>query len=453
MLRRKLYDDLLKWKRQEIRENALLIEGARRVGKSTLVEHFAQQEYRSYILIDFSHPEDGVIDAFESQRNHLDAFFMYLSLSYGVTLYERESLIIFDEVQLYPKAREFIKQLVADGRYDYIETGSLISIRRNIEGILIPSEERSIQLEPLDFEEFLCALGENQLASAIAMSYKSLNPLPAPFHQRAMRLFREYMLVGGMPRAVQRYVDTHDLQAVDEIKRDILSLYRKDIARYARGYEAHVVSLFDALPSLLSAHEKRFKPGAVVNGARTDDFTNSIFWLSDARIVNTCYNSTDPHVGLGLYEDRPTLKCYMADTGLLVSHAFADSRVTENSLYRDILLGKLEINEGMLVENVVAQQLKAKGHRLYFYSRTSREDASARMEIDFLIVAGFCDAAFRARISPIEVKSTSRYRTVSLNKFKDKFGSRVGTEFVLHPKELRVDGNRVYLPLYMAHCL
>ena len=256
-----------------------------------------------------------------------------------------------------------------------------------------------------------------------------------------------------MPRAVQRYVDSHDLQAVDEIKRDILSLYRKDIARYARGYESRVVGLFDAIPSLLSTHEKRFRPGSVQNGARTDDYANAVFWLSDARIVNVCYNSTDPHVGLGMYEDRPTFKCYMADTGLLVSHAFADSTVTENALYRDILLGKLEINEGMLTENVVAQQLRAKGRRLYFYSRANRQDASSRMEIDFLIVGEYPDAAFKARVSPIEVKSANRYKTVSLDKFKAKFTSRVGTEYVLHPKNLRVEGHRVYLPLYMAHLL
>ncbi len=453
MFRRKLYDELLAWKREPVRENALLIEGARRVGKSTLVEEFARCEYRSYIIVDFSHPEDGVLEAFETQRNHLDVFFMYLSAAYGVTLHKRESLIIFDEVQLYPKAREFIKQLVADGRYDYIETGSLISIKRNVEGILIPSEEHSIELDPLDFEEFLWALGEKPLADMIRWSFEALEPLPDAFHRRALRLFREYMLVGGMPRAVQRYVDSHDLQAVDKIKRDVLSLYRKDIARYAKGYETKVFALFDAIPSLLSTHEKKFSPSVVSEGSRTQEYSDSIFWLSDARIVNCCYNSTDPHVGLKLYEERPSFKCYMADTGLLVTQSFSDTRVTSNELYRDILFGKLEVNEGMLVENVVAQQLRASGHRLFFYSRASRENASERMEIDFLTVAGYPNAAMRSRVSPIEVKSRSRYKTVSLDKFKAKFGSRVGIEYVLHPKELRVEGDRRFLPLYMSWCL
>lgn len=306
---------------------------------------------------------------------------------------------------------------------------------------------------PLDFEEFLWALGEKPLADLIRNSRESLTPLPDAFHKKAARLFREYMLVGGMPRAVQRYVDSHDLQAVDAIKRDILALYRKDIARYAKGYETRVFSLFDSLPSLLSNHEKRFSPGAVEAGSRTEDYSDALFWLSYARITNNCYNATDPHAGLELYKNRPTFKCYMADTGLLVTQSFANAPMTGNGLYRDILLGKIEVNEGMLVKNVVAQQLRATGRRLFFYSRQSREDAASRVEIDFLIVAGYPGAAMHARVSPVEVKSRNRYKTTSLDKFKARLASRIGTEYVLHPRGLAVDGDRVFLPLYMCWCL
>lgn len=453
MLKRKAYQRLLEWKQRSQGRTAMLVEGARRVGKSTLVEEFGRNEYASCLIVDFTHAPDDVLGYFRDMRNDLDTFFLYLSAYYGVTLHERDSLIVFDEVQLYPKAREAVKQLVADGRYDFIETGSLVSIRENVRDILIPSEERSLPLDPFDFDEFLWAMGEEPLSRAIADSYEKLRPLPDSLHRKAMRLFREYMLVGGMPQAVETYVRTRDFRQVDEVKRDILKLYRDDIAKHAGSARRRVTLLFDGLVSQLSKHEKRYSLASLDVNARMRDYDDAFFWLSDACVTNDCVNATDPTVGLGAYADRATIKCYMADTGLLVTQALADSRVTEDDVYRDVLLGKIAINEGMLVENVVAQLLHAGGHRLYFYSRSSRENAANTMKIDFLIVARYPNAAMKPRVSPIEVKSGTRYRTVSLDKFRTKFGRRVGMEYVLHPKPLVVDGDRRYLPLYMAGLL
>ena len=446
MLRRKAYRHLVAWKEKRQGRTALLVEGARRVGKSTLVETFAQNEYQSYVLIDFSKTPDEVRAVFETMRHDMDSFFMYLSAFYGVRLYERDTLFIFDEVQLYPKAREFIKHLVADGRYDYVETGSLVSIKHNVADILIPSEEEAFVLNPFDFEEFLWALEEEPLVAAMQDSAQNLKPLPQPIHQKCMRLFREYMLVGGMPSPLSVYVATRDFEQADDEKRQILSLYRKDIARYARGYEHRVISVFDEIPSQLSKHEKKFTLASLGKDTRMRNYDDAFFWLADAQITNMCYNSTDPHVGLGLYRDSPTFKCYLADTGLLVTHAFSENPETSHQVYRDILFDRLQINEGMLTENIVAQTLRAAGRKLYFYSRYSKENSEDRVEIDFLISGGYP----HAKVSPLEVKSTKRYTTTSLEKFSKKFGSRVGHQYVLHPGNLNVDNNRVLMPLYLA---
>lgn len=380
--------------------------------------------------------------------------FMYLQTYANVRLHERESLVVFDEVQLFPPAREFVKHLVADGRYDYLETGSLVSIKANVEGIVIPSEEDGLALDPLDFEEFLWAMGEELLADAIRDSFEQRRPLPEDLHRKAERLFREYMLVGGMPQSVSEYAESRDMAAVDRRKRRILRLYSDDIAKYGGGDKARVQSVFAGVPRQLSKHEKRFTLASIDKDARSREYDGAFFWLNDARICNVCYNSTDPGVGLARNEDNATLKCYMADTGLLVAHAFASNRTTPNSVYRDILFGKIEANEGMLVENAVAQQLHAAGHRLFFYSRYS-DSAPDRMEIDFLVEREYENAAMRMRVSPVEVKSSKRYGTKSLAKFKGKFGSRVGTQYVLHPRPLRYEqqAERLFLPLYMTHLL
>ena len=453
LFERKLYGRLAAWKARSQGGTAMLIEGARRVGKSCLVKEFARRNYESYILIDFSEAPDDVLGYFRDLRNDLDAFFMYLSAFYRVELHERNSVIIFDEVQLYPKAREAVKQLVADGRYDYIETGSLVSIRENVADILIPSEEESLSLRPMDFEEFLWALGERPLAKAIADSYEKRKPLPDSLHRKAMRLFREYMLVGGMPQAVDAYVATHNFVQVDAAKRMILKLYREDIAKHGGRDRRKITRIFDSLVGQLSKKEKKFSITALGKGAKSRDYEDSFFWLSDAFVTNDCFNSTDPEVGLSISEDPSTVKCYMSDTGLLATLALSNDDVADGDLYRDILLGRVEINEGMLMENIVAQSLRAGGHRLFFYSRSDRDNAANRMEIDFLIVEPYRNAAMKSRVSPIEVKSSKQYSAVSLYKFKAKFGKRVGTRYILHPRPMSVEGDLVRLPLYMAGLL
>ena len=453
MLKRKAYDKLVAWKERAGGTEALLIEGARRVGKSTLAETFAENEYDSHIIVDFSKAPATVRDIFESQRDDLDTFFMMLSTYYRTRLVERKSLIVFDEVQRFPIAREMVKHLVADGRYDYLETGSLISIRKNIEGIVIPSEEAKFPLEPLDFEEFCWAMGEELLAEAMRTAFDGLEPLPDALHKRALRLWREYLLVGGMPQAVVKYLASRDFEEVDRVKRGILALYREDIGKFAGSDAAHVRAIFDEIPGQLAKHEKKFTLAAVDGNARMREYDSAFFWLQDARMANVARNSTDPSVGLGLSEDHDALKCYMADTGLLVAQAFADRETTPDEVYRDILFDKLALNEGMLVENAVAQQLKATGRRLFFFSRYEKGSAKQTMEIDFLIVREYDNAAMKARISPVEVKSGKRYGTSSLDKFRELHGAHLGKEYVLHPRQIAVDGERIALPLYLAHLL
>lgn len=453
MLRRKAYDTMLAWKRTSNGKSALLIEGARRVGKSTLARMFAENEYRSHLEIDFSTASDDIKGLFAQYRSDIDTFFMYLQAYTGVSLIRRDAVIVFDEVQRFPLAREFIKQLVADGRYDYIETGSLISIKRNVENIVVPSEETSMRLNPLSFEEFLWASGSEQLFALIGSSFESLRPLPEALHRKAERLFREYILVGGMPQAVLAYLDERDFGAVDAVKRDILSLYRNDIAKFGANDATRIARVFSTLPSQLARHDKKFKLASLSANARSRDYADAFFWLADAYIDSICYNVDDPAVGLASSLNESSFKCYMADTGLLVTQLFADNSSTPHEVYRDILLGKLEINEGMFTKNVVAQQLTANGHGLHFYSKRDDTNWSNTMEIDFLVARGYDDAAGRMRVSPIEVKSTKRYGTRSLEKFKEKFGGRVGTRYILHPKPLVVEGDIVRLPLYMSAML
>ena len=453
MFERLAYEKLLKWKRESRGSRALLLEGARRVGKSTLAKEFAAKEYGAYLVVDFSEASDDLKALFREYRSNIDTFFIYLQAYTGVSLLERDSLIVLDEVQRFPPAREFIKQLVADGRYDYIETGSLISIRRNVEGIVIPSEETSLRLNPLNFEEFLWAVGEKPLASVVRDSFQKRSPLPEALHRKAERLFREYMLVGGMPQAVKAYLADKNFGKVDAVKRDILSLYRNDIEKFGGTDALRIRRVLATLPGQLARHGRKFKLSSLDRSARGRDYADAFFWLSDACISATCQSIDDPTVGLAASADEGTFKCYMADTGLLVAQLFADNEETPHEVYRDILLGKLEINEGMFTENAVAQQLLANGHGLYFYSKRDREHSENTMEIDFLVTAGYDDAAGRMRVSPIEVKSTKRYGARSLDKFKEKFGKRVGVRYILHPKPMSIEGDIVRLPLYMSHLL
>ena len=384
-MKRKIYDQLVSWKQDGAGRTALLIDGARRVGKSYVAEEFAKAEYKSYLLIDFNRVGDEVKDLFLHYLNDLDTLFMYLSGYYNVKLYEHESLIIFDEVQMFPRARAAIKYLVADGRYDYLETGSLMSIRKNVKDIVIPSEERHIKMYPMDFEEFLWAMGNDTLMDIVRKRFEAHKSMGQVMHRRAMDYFRQYLIVGGMPQAVQEYAESKDFDRVDRIKRDILTLYRADIVKHATGYEMKVESIFDEIPAQLQKHEKRFKLSSLKKEARFREYEDALFWLDDAMIANICYNSTEPNIGLKLNMDRMTLKCYMGDTGLLISHAFDENGLVSEEIYKKLLFDKLEVNKGMIVENIVAQMLAASGHKLYFYSNPSRDDKDARMEIDFLI--------------------------------------------------------------------
>lgn len=449
-MRRKIYDVLLNWKQEYAGQTALLLEGARRVGKSYIVQEFAKKEYKSYILIDFNKAPTEIKSLFDNYLHDLDTLFMYLSNFYQVKLYDRESLIILDEVQLFPRARSAVKYLVEDRRYDYIETGSLIGIRKNTKDILIPSEEHHIQMYPIDFEEFLWAMGNDMLMEYIKHCYIKRMPMGQAMHRKAMDFFRQYMIVGGMPQAVAEYVKTKDFDMVDRIKRDILALYRDDIAKHAEGYQLKVRQIFDDVPAQLQKHDKKFKLASLKKSARFREYEDAFFWLKDSMIANMCYNTSAPSIGLRLNMQRLTLKCYMGDTGLLISHAFDENGLLSEEIYKKLLFDKLEVNKGMLIENIVAQMLVASGHKLYFYANSSTE-AINRMEIDFLIAKSKIGS--RHNISPIEVKSSNRYTLSSIKKFMQQFREQLNEPIVLHPSDLKLENDIVYLPLYMTPLL
>ena len=445
---RKAYQNLLQWKNEEKGRCAIMIDGARRVGKSYLAQEFAKNEYESYILIDFFTAPNEVKELFEKYLSDLDTLFMRLSAYYSIRLHERNTLFIFDEVQFFPRARAAIKYLVADGRYDFIETGSLLSIRKNTQDILIPSEERHLRLNPMDFEEFLLAIGNDTLFPFIKDCFEKKIPMGQALHRKAMDLFRLYMIVGGMPQAVNEYAATKNFERVDQIKREILELYRNDIQKHAKGSELKAEAIFDDIPAQLSKHEKKFKLSSLKKNARMRDYDDAFMWLKDSRIVNICYNADEPNIALKLNMTRTTLKCYMADTGLLISHAFDENGLVSEEVYKKLLFGKLEINEGMIFENIVAQMLIANGHKLYFYSKPDNGDASSRMEIDFLITKN--KVTSRHNIQGIEVKSTKRYTLSSLKKFKAKYEEYADACYVLHTSDFKEEDGIIYLPVYMA---
>lgn len=451
LFKRKLYNKLLAWKQQTAGTKALLIEGARRIGKSTLVEEFAKHEYRSYLLLDFNRISTSVVSAFTDYMNDLDTFFLILSSEYGVKLYPKESIIIFDEIQQFPKARQAIKYLVADGRFDYIETGSLISIKENVKDITLPSEERTLSMYPMDFEEFGWAMGEEPLIAYIRQCFEKKQPLEQGLHAKAMLLFRQYMIVGGMPKSLSVYIENNrSFERADMEKRDILALYRNDIMKIKSGYRSSVLSIFDQIPAFLSRSERRVVMNRVEKGASFPKYHDTFFWLSDSMIANECFNCSDPNVGLSLNEDRTYVKCYMGDTGLLISHTFDENEISDGQLYREILLGKLSVNEGMFYENAIAQMLVAAGHKLYFYTRYNEEKHRNDMEIDFILSN---HSKLKYKIFPIEVKSSDKYTIRSLIRFKESFHQRIGESYVIHPKNLNVKDGVIYLPAYMTFCL
>ena len=439
--KRKIYNKLLEWKENSNGKTALLIEGARRIGKSTIALEFAKNEYEDYILIDFNIAPDEIKNLFIHERSDIDLLLQKIQFFYGKILPVRKSLIIFDEVQFCPEARSLIKYLVADGRYDYLETGSLISIKKNVQNIIIPSEEKKINMYPLDFEEFLWALGDTTTIPFLKECYDNKRRVDIA-HNRIMKDFRAYILVGGMPQAIVEYINTKSFDKVDDRKRDILSLYHEDINKHGDNSKK-LVMMYDNIPGQLSNGSKKYKLASIDVNARNQNYENELTWLDDARIINLCNNVTDPSVGLGLTKDENSYKIYQSDVGLLVTQAFINKPFVDNEIYKAILFDKLNVNEGMIMENFVAQTLKSKGYELYYYSKNDNDIIENNMEIDFLIVQD-------KKLNPIEVKSGNYKKHASIDRFKEKYKKSVGTRYVLHTKDLKVEGDIVYLPLYMA---
>ena len=450
-MKRKVYNDILRWKEESNGRTALLIEGARRVGKSYIVEEFAKSNYKSYILVDFSKVSNEVKELFDNYLDNLDYLFTYISNYYGVKLYERDTLFIFDEIQFCPRARGAIKHLVADGRYDYIETGSLISIKKNVKDILIPSEEEMIKMNPMDFEEFIWAMGNDTLMDFIKECYKNKKEMGQALHRKAMDYFKEYLIVGGMPQAVLEYKTSRDFEKTDKIKRNILKLYREDIRKYTDELNLKVEQIFDTIPSQLQKHEKKFNISSLDENARYRNFEGAFYWLSDACLVNIAHNTTEPNIGLGQRMDNNSLKCYLFDTGLLLSMTFNEQTIVNEEIYKKILFNKLSFNEGMILENIVSQMLVSNGRKLYFFSRNDRKDSSETMEIDFLISSN--KVISKHNIIPIEVKSGERYTFSSLTKLNNKYREYLGESIIIHTKDLKEEKGTLYIPVYMTGLL
>ena len=436
VFRRKIYKEILEWKEERSEKYALLIKGARRVGKSTIVEEFAKKEFKSYILIDFAHTSKEITGLFDDMYN-LDFFFLQLQQFTGVRLYEKESVIIFDEVQLFPRARQAIKYLVADGRYKYIETGSLLPIKKNTRDILIPSEEHKISMYPMDFEEFLWAVGDEITADTIKSLLKSKKSAGNALHRNLMRRFRLYMLIGGMPQAIETYLETNNLQAVDETKREIIDLYEEDFVKVdGTGLAGDV---YDAIPVNLSSNASRYILSNAREGARLEYVREIIPDMLNSYTVNIAYHANDPGIGMSLVKDSGRYKLFLSDVGLFVTLAFKDKNYTENVIYNKLLSDKLEVNLGYVYENVVAQMLIAKGNNLFYYTMGS-ETSHRLYEIDFLISVG-------DKICPIEVKSGNYRSHKSLDIFCNKFSSRIRDKYVVHTKDYKWANGINYLPV------
>lgn len=440
VFRRKIYDDILDWKRKNDGRTALLVEGARRIGKSTIVEEFARNEYKSYILIDFNTASAEVKSLFDDLMN-LEFIFLRLQQAYSTQLFERNSVIVFDEVQQYPKARQAIKYLVKDGRYDYIETGSLISIRKNIENITIPSEEDRIQMNPMDYEEFRWALGDTVTVPLLKTFWEKKIPLGAA-HRDAMRNLRLYLLVGGMPQAVNAYLDTNNLRTVDEVKRKIILLYREDFAKIDKT--GKVSNLFMSVPAALSRNASRYVPSSVIGNVADDKMSELLMNLEDSKTVNIAHHADDPNIGLPVSANYDKFKIFLADTGLFVTLAFWDKDFTENIIYDKLLSDKLSVNLGYVYENLIAQMLVASGNRLFYH--TWKKDEKHYYEIDFLLSRG-------AKLCPVEVKSSGYKAHASLDAFCGKYSARVGSRYLIYTKDLTKDNGTTLLPAYMTPLL
>ena len=437
--KRKIYDKFLEWKKNSDGKTALLVEGARRIGKSTIVEEFAKNEYESYILIDFTKASKEVLNLFDDISD-LNYIFLRLQLIYHKELHQRKSLIIFDEVQFCPKARQAIKHLVADHRYDYMETGSLISIRKNVKDILIPSEERQVQMYPMDFEEFKWALGDTVTIKLLRESFEKYQPLGDDLNRRMMRDFRLYMLVGGMPKAVSTYIETNNMRLVDEEKRDILRLYESDFMKIDSTGKAAM--LFKSIPSQLEKNASRYQVSSVLENQRNSTVLELISEMESSRTVLVSYKSDDPNAGLTRTKDLENFKLFVCDTGLFTTMLFMDKDFTENIIYEKLLSDKLSVNLGYLYENVVAQILKANGNSLFYYTFLD-EKSRHNFEIDFLL-------ARSNKVCPIEIKSSGYKTHASLDAFSEKYSSRISNKYLVYTKDLGKDKDVFSIPVYMT---
>lgn len=437
--KRKIYDKFLEWKKNSDGKTALLVEGARRIGKSTIVEEFAKNEYESYILIDFTKASKEVLNLFDDISD-LNYIFLRLQLIYQKELHQRNSLIIFDEVQFCPKARQAIKHLVADHRYDYMETGSLISIRKNVKDILIPSEERQVQMYPMDFEEFKWALGDTVTIKLLRESFEKYQPLGDDLNRRMMRDFRLYMLVGGMPKAVSTYIETNNMRLVDEEKRDILRLYESDFMKIDSTGKAAM--LFKSIPSQLEKNASRYQVSSVLENQRNSTVLELISEMESSKTVLVSYKSDDPNAGLTQTKDLENFKLFVCDTGLFTTMLFMDKDFTENIIYEKLLSDKLSVNLGYLYENVVAQILKANGNSLFYYTFLD-EKSRHNFEIDFLL-------ARNNKVCPIEIKSSGYKTHASLDAFSEKYSSRILNKYLVYTKDLGKDKDVFSIPVYMT---
>ena len=438
IFRRKIYDKMLEWKTNRSQKYSLLIKGARRVGKSTIAKEFAKKEFKSYILIDFAHASKAIIELFEDMYD-LDMFFLKLQQFSKTRLYENESVIIFDEIQLCPKARQAIKYLVADGRYRYIETGSLLSLRRNTQDILIPSEEYKISMYPMDYEEFLWAIGDNVTADTIRLLLETKKSAGNSMHRELMRIFRLYMLIGGMPQAIETYLEKKNLCSVDETKRAIVDLYEEDFTKIdGTGLAGDI---YDSIPASLTGNNSRYVYSSAKKGTRSEQIYRLIPDMLSSYTVNIAYHSNNPGVGIALEKDTERFKLFTSDIGLFITLSYKDKDFTENLIYDKLLSDKLDANLGYVYENAVAQILVAKGNNLFYYTEKS-ETSNHLHEIDFLLSSG-------TKICPIEVKSGNYKTFKSFDDFCNKFSSRIGEKYIVHTKDYKRENGVTFIPVYM----
>lgn len=449
VFKRKIYDELLKWKNESNGKSAILVEGARRIGKSTIVEEFAKKEYDDYLLLNFSTENEMVRNNFFQNIGDLETFFRNLFLYKKKTAMKGKCVIIFDEVQLFPFARQSIKQLVADGRYDYIETGSLISIKQNVRDILIPSEEEGLTMFPMDFEEFLWACNDEVTYPTLKEAFMKRKPLGDGVHRTIMNRFRTYMAVGGMPQAVNDFVNNETYDVIDATKRKILRLYENDLEKYDEDNNEKATLVFKTLPEQLQNKNSHFKISRINKEARYKQYVDSISFISKAMIGNECINVTEPEIALEMFADRSNFKLYMGDTGLLVTQIMKNSRSSDENIYISLIGGKLSINEGILAENIVAQMLRASGHNLYFHEYFYKPEGTneeKKYEIDFLTVS-------KKKICPIEVKSSGYSSHKSFDYLVKKYPIKMEDRYIIYTKDLKYEDGIMYIPLYMAGCI